>query len=108
MAANTIKLPLAKGVIQGIHIVIPECPLCGMKHLHGSVEPGYYQIGDITTRAPHCYNRHGNGWEYNNIAIKIIDDVGPNGKVKGMSRRRKPRRMPAPPMIELTLEEVGK
>jgi len=102
------NLPLVEGVLRGIEIVIPRCPLCGLAHYYGSVAPGHYQIGDFTARVPHCPSFLTGGFrakplphKYPNYIIKIVGDVGLTGKIHGLSRKRKPRAdLPPPKMID--------
>jgi len=45
------KRIISLGYIDGRHVVVPECGICGNLHRHGSKG---HRVGDILTRAPHC------------------------------------------------------
>jgi hypothetical protein len=97
----TTTLPMADDNVNGIYLVIPVCPLCGLTHRHGSVAPGHYQAGDITTRISHCA-RH-----QKDIAIRVIADVGPGGIVPGVSKRRTACEMPCAEMVAIPDKDRG-
>lgn len=97
--AGKEKYPLNKGVISGLHLIIPECVLCGLPHYHGA--GGYscldrHKVGEITFRVPHC-DRSVVGMEFSNYAIEIIEEVVDGAPIPGKSRKRRPREMPTPP-----------
>jgi hypothetical protein len=48
------ETPLMLGYLDGPNLIIPDCRVCGGEHHHGSAD---HELGDITTRSPHCGGR---------------------------------------------------
>jgi hypothetical protein len=95
-----VHIPLIEGHLYKKRLIIRDCPLCGGAHFHGGQG---YQIGDVTTRVPHCP-----GFPCKMIAISVVGELTGKQYVGACNKKPNKKRIQRPDFISIPAGEVGK
>jgi hypothetical protein len=98
----TLKLPLVDGYTCSTDLVIKNCPNCGRPHFHGDPFSSY-QLGDKTTRVPHCRIH----WDVQSIVIEVVGEIS-RTELRRLELRVKPFKEKAElNYIDFDLSKIG-